>query len=237
MKTKRRGYRKELEVKNDLGSLQTQEFNFEMKSSYSDDEFFYFEGYASTFNDVDNHDDMVVRGAFVDSLQIKMPVMLWQHDQTMPIGVYMEAREDEHGLYVKGKMPKEDTFVCGRVMPQMKVGSVRKMSIGYYAIEREYKGDIRVLKKVMLEEISLVTLPSNENADVVSMKSLKDVLQTCKDRSTISDEQHREIKSFIAGYCKDEGMLNPLETKKINVNDVFNVSNSSEFEELSLIHI
>ena len=30
--------------------------------------------------------------------------MLWQHDPTQPIGVWDEVREDERGLYVKGRI-------------------------------------------------------------------------------------------------------------------------------------
>jgi phage head maturation protease len=32
-----------------------------------------------------------------------MPALLWQHDPSKPIGVYEDMREDDTGLYVKGR--------------------------------------------------------------------------------------------------------------------------------------
>lgn len=61
----------------------------------------------------------------------------------------------------------------GRVIPQMKIGSVDKMSIGYSIREKgaDYIDDVRHLKDLKLWEVSLVTLPMNEMADVTDMKA------------------------------------------------------------------
>jgi len=156
---------------------------FEIKEFEQDDEFFYFKGYASTFGNVDRGGDRVIAGAFAESLRdIKaagelLPV-IWQHDTRSPLGVYVEMYEDAKGLFMHGKMPRGDTFVAGRVIPQMKVGSVRKMSIGYSTVEESWDGDIRDLKKLLLWETSLVTIPMNNEANITGMKSideLKDV--------------------------------------------------------------
>jgi len=156
---------------------------FEVKSINEEDpNFFYFEGYASTFGNVDEGGDKVKSGAFAKTIDSwakkakKLPV-LWQHDTKMPLGVYPEMREDSNGLFVKGCMPKSDTFVSGRVIPQMKVGSVADMSIGYYAIDFDYEdgGRIRNLKQLELCEVSLVTMPMNTRANVTSMKSISTI--------------------------------------------------------------
>jgi HK97 family phage prohead protease len=146
------------------------EVPFEIKSVKDDDEFFTFEGMASTFGNIDLVDDMIVKGAFEKSLAERTPVILWQHNTNEPIGMPIEIREQNDGLFLKAKMPKDDDLVKGRVMPQIRIGSVRKMSIGYSVKESDIDGDIRILKQIDLFEISLVTFPANPKASVTGFK-------------------------------------------------------------------
>lgn len=156
-------------------TLQHLDVHFDVKQiSGSDPDFFFIEGLASTFGNMDQVDDIVQRGAFKESLARIMPKILWQHDSSEPIGMPDEIRETDEGLFVRIKLPKADTFVSGRVMPQVRVGSINSMSIGFVIespedIERE--GDIRLLKKILLKEISLVSFPANEMALVSGFKS------------------------------------------------------------------
>lgn len=147
-----------------------------MEESQADMDVYVFEGYASTFGNVDRGNDVVQSGAFEKCIKEyasksqKMPV-LWQHDMTEPIGVYIDMREDSRGLYVKGVLPKADAFVRDRVMPQMRVGSVSSMSIGYVTKDYAYDGDIRNIKEAELLETSLVTIPMNTQAIVTNFKA------------------------------------------------------------------
>lgn len=147
-------------------------YAFEMKETKEDSEFFYFEGYGATFGNVDHGGDVILQGAFKNTL-LKNNVIpvLYQHNSREPVGVYTELKEDSHGLYVKGKLPKEDALVRDRIIPQMKVGSIAKMSIGYMVIDRVWEGEVRVLKEIDLYEISLVTFPMNDQANITGMKS------------------------------------------------------------------
>ncbi len=154
-------------------------FNFELRGSNTKDDFFEFEGMASTFQkDLDN--DVIEKGAFKESLTKRLPVILFQHDSNAPIGVTTEAFEKSDGLFIKAKLPIDDDLVKGRVIPQMKVGSIKSMSIGFSMLrdDIEMEGDIRHIKKVDLHEISLVTFPANTGAKVTGFKSeLKDILE------------------------------------------------------------
>jgi len=157
----------------DTKEIQYIDVAFEVKAIEDlDDGFFRFEGLASTFGNIDLVDDIVVRGAFKESIETKTPVVLWQHDSRNPLGMPEEIRETEEGLFLKAKLPKDDTFVSGRVIPQIKVGSIRSMSIGFRIIEREFTDEgIRLLKKVNLLEVSLVTFPANTMAKVSGFKN------------------------------------------------------------------
>ncbi len=158
--------------------LQHLDVHFEVKQILvTDPDFFFIEGLASTFGNMDLVDDIVQRGAFKESLARFMPKILWQHDSHSPIGMPDIIRETDDGLFVKIKLPKADTFVSGRVMPQVKIGSINAMSIGFIIespedVERQ--GDIRLLKKIFLKEISLVSFPANEMALVSGFKNEKD---------------------------------------------------------------
>ena len=146
---------------------------FNVKETSEDDTYFFFSGYASTFDNIDFGGDKIVKGAFLKTISKNRNIpILWQHDRHEPIGVYEELKEDDHGLFVRGKMPKDDTFVAGRVIPQMKVGSITKMSIGYSATDVEYNKDVRMLKEVELFEASLVTFPMNDKAEITALKSI-----------------------------------------------------------------
>lgn len=161
-------------VKSSGQGIEHIDVSFEVKQiDDSDDEFFRFEGLASTFGNVDLVNDIVLRGAFKDSLVEKTPVILWQHKSDSPLGMPEEIRETEQGLFLKAKLPKADTFVAGRVIPQIKVGSISTMSIGFRIVEREFNDEgIRLLKKVDLLEVSLVTFPANELAKVTGFKAV-----------------------------------------------------------------
>src|SRR5690606_4549046 len=63
-----------------------------------------FTGYGSVFGVKDSYNEIVVPGAFVDSIEKRVPAMLWQHRSGEPIGVYEEVREDSVGLFLRGRL-------------------------------------------------------------------------------------------------------------------------------------
>lgn len=161
----------------DAKSLTYKKVAFEIKQTEEDPEFFFFEGYASTFGNIDRGSDIIHRGAFTESLTELKPKVLWGHDMgSPPIGVSIEAFEDARGLFVKARLPKADTFVSGRIMPQVKNGSIDSMSIGFniidFDMEKQDDNFIRNIRKVKLWEYSLVTIPMNAEAMLTGHKSI-----------------------------------------------------------------
>ena len=155
--------------------------NLEIKadSTSEDEKFGFFEGYASTFGNTDKTDDIIEKGAFLQSLNDKKPSdikMFWNHYSDNLIGSYLELKEDERGLYVKGRINL--MVEKGReAYALLKAGDLDKMSIGFRIKEANYNPDedIRIIKKVDLFEISLVPIPANDMAEVVDVKSLDEV--------------------------------------------------------------
>jgi hypothetical protein len=72
----------------------------------------YFAGYASVFNVEDNHNDIILSGAFGNSLSKKHYgkdiKLLWQHKSDEPIGTFTKLVEDEHGLLLRGRLGSEN---------------------------------------------------------------------------------------------------------------------------------
>jgi HK97 family phage prohead protease len=134
-----------------------------------------FEGHGSVFDVEDQGADIIVRGAFAESLNarpMQSVKMLWQHDTHCPIGRWMELREDDRGLYCKGKLFL--AVQAGREAHElMREGAVDGLSIGYttkrYEIDRD--NQVRKLLEVDLREISVVTFPMNEAATVSLVKA------------------------------------------------------------------
>lgn len=133
------------------------------------------EGFASTFNNVDLHGDIVQRGAFAKSLgehkaANSMPAMLWHHDPSEPIGVWLEARETDHGLKVRGKL----TLGTQRGAEALALAkdNALSLSIGFRTRDAGYEKGRRVLKDVQLLETSLVSMPANPLAKITAVKSL-----------------------------------------------------------------
>lgn len=137
-----------------------------------------FKGYGSVFGNVDSYNEIVAPGAFAKSLKaIKdsddpLPV-LWQHNPDKPIGGYSSLSEDDHGLKVAGFLLKDDVALAAEAYALMKARVVKGLSIGYYVRDDSYdeKTRIRTLKELDLREISVVTFPANEDAQVENVKS------------------------------------------------------------------
>lgn len=138
-----------------------------------------FEGYGSVFGVKDSYSDIIVAGAFAKSLAAwqekgRLPALLWQHNMSEPIGIYTEMREDETGLYLKGRLLIDDDPLAKRAHAHMKAGSLSGLSIGYVLNDYEYdkQKDAFILKDIDLWEVSLVTFPANDEARISNVKSL-----------------------------------------------------------------
>ena len=125
------------------------------------------EGYASLFGQSDKGGDIVQKGAYAASLARGKGIkMLWQHDPAQPIGIWEEVREDERGLWVKGRLLLD--VARGREAAALiGAGAIDGLSIGYRTL-RATKNDRgqRLLQELELWEVSLVTFPMLPSARV-----------------------------------------------------------------------
>ncbi len=132
------------------------------------------EGYASLFGEVDQARDMVMPGAFTQTLKLRglrrIP-MLFQHDPSEPVGVWHELVEDFRGLRARGKLIP-DVARARELLALLDAGAIDGLSIGYKTVRGQIdpKTRVRKLYQVELWEISIVTFPLLAGARVRNVK-------------------------------------------------------------------
>ena len=151
---------------------------FEIKEIKEDG---FFSCYGSVFNNVDRVDDIIVKGAFINSLSkknVREDIKFFlQHDSDKPIGYFTKMEEDERGLYCEGNFILElEESKEAYLLAKNRV--LNSFSVGYVPIkfsEKEIDGkQIRVLEEVDLFEISLVSIPANPEAKLLEIKKLQE---------------------------------------------------------------
>lgn len=165
-----------------------------------------FEGYGSTFGgEPDAYGDVIAVGAYTDSLAAHkakgtMPKLFWQHNSGEPIGKWLDATEDAHGLLLKGKL-NMDVQRGREAHALLKAEDIDGLSIGYRI--KEYSVDVETgvwtLEKLDLVEVSVVSVGANENAVVSSVKAAKaahDLMEKLKAGDQLSA---REFETWLKG--------------------------------------
>ncbi len=179
-----------------------------------------FSGYGAVFGNMDSYGDVIERGAFARTIaEFKRsgvwPAMLSQHgawamtaEDMTPVGVWTEMREDEHGLYVEGKLadtPRgRELYTLMKMTPRP---AINGMSIGYWVTDsREETVDGEEIRRILgidLVELSLVTFPANGEARVHNVKNgqrptVRDAERALRDAGF----SRSEAKALLAGGWK-----------------------------------
>lgn len=165
-----------------------------------------FEGYGSTFGgEPDAYGDVIASGAYSESLAVHkakgtMPKLFWQHSSDQPIGKWLDAKEDNHGLLMRGKL-NMDVQRGREAYALLKAGDIDGLSIGYrikeYSVDTE--SGVWTLEKLDLIEVSIVSVGANENAVVQSVKAAKaahDLMEKLKAGDRLTE---REFETWLKG--------------------------------------
>jgi HK97 family phage prohead protease len=166
-----------------------------------------FEGFGSVFGNVDSYKEIVAPGAFTETLAAwkstgRLPPVLWQHRSGEPIGPYLDMVEQPIGLWVKGQLLVDDVQRAKEARALMKAKAVNGLSIGFVTREDSYDRvtGIRTLKKVDLWEVSVVTFPANPAAQISSVKSAIDAIQSLSDAEAFLRDVGRLSKAQATAF-------------------------------------
>jgi hypothetical protein len=148
-----------------------------------------FEGYASVFGTQDWHGDMVMPGAFTETLAEHkaagtMPGLFAEHSfaffggDPLPIGKWLSFEEDDKGLRGVGKISALDSDHGKRIIGLMRDGALPSLSIAYEIPDggsrkgKQPGEPKRWLDKLTLHSVDVVHAPSNPQAKILSVKAV-----------------------------------------------------------------
>lgn len=141
---------------------------------------FRFSGYLSSFGNVDSYGDVILPGAFSETLSARdWPVQLFYNHRGGAIGKYLSLAEDEYGLNFEAELTPGHS-IAKDVEAGMRHGAIRGMSIGFAiptggATSRDPEKDPAGwrglnIAKISLYEGSVVDMPANVLAEVEEMR-------------------------------------------------------------------
>lgn len=137
------------------------------------------EAYACTYGNIDRHNEVLVKGCFAEWLSNpenqKRVRFFGGHNHNGSVGLHLEAIDTDKGLRVKAQIFDEavnDTGVPYKTLVQTK--AIDQLSVGFVVKEDEYdENGVRYITKANLLEYSLVPIPANPKAVIISAKSME----------------------------------------------------------------
>lgn len=123
----------------------------------------HIEGYANTISK-DRSGDVIPLVAWEKGVEnyLKNPIILAYHDHDEPIGRMVEHKITEKGLWIKARISAaaEDVFNL------IKDGILTAFSVGFYIKDATYDAatDLFIIKELELIEISVVSVPCNQDS-------------------------------------------------------------------------
>lgn len=199
------------EKKADTSVREFKSFSFELESA--DESTGEFSGYAAVFGNVDSGNDVIEKGAFVKTITEdfdRIKILSQHNEYELPIGRPIELREDEKGLYIRGRI--SDTQKGRDIRTLLKDGVLTELSIGYDTIVFDYDSttNLRHLKEIRLWEVSIVTWAMNERARIEDVKSLADELRAEVKSGKLTRARLEALKPFIAVVRELADILSPF---------------------------
>lgn len=142
----------------------------------------HLKAYASVFDNVDRHGDVLRKGAFSETIEHwqksgnTLP-LLYGHDFQDPfanIGTVTSVKEDDHGLFIEATIDL-DNAKAAQVHRLLKEKRLTQMS---YAMDVVDAGEAEVdgqyvyeIRKAHLHEVSVVPIGANSATEVLAVKS------------------------------------------------------------------
>jgi HK97 family phage prohead protease len=173
------------------------------------------EGWASTFGNVDLGSDVVVKGAFKNTIpDVKangIPLLADHVASTASVlGTIFDAQETDKGLRIKARFSSAPS--AQDVRTKLLEGHLKSLSIGYEATKYSFTEvdgkTVRNLDEVKLWETSVVVFPMNPEATISRVKSLAGTLDA-EARKSLAAE-------IVAADIVDLTDLGPLTVAEVD---------------------
>jgi HK97 family phage prohead protease len=143
-------------------------------------------GLAWVWDSPDRTGDIIERGAV--SYPDKLP-LLWQHDQSQPIGIWNSFESTDKGFEVTGRLLVQEIAKAAEARALIQAGAVTGLSIGFQTkAAKPRKGGGRIISALDLLEVSVVSIPAHPGAQITSTKqaAAEDTIAAAIHNTTLS---------------------------------------------------
>lgn len=129
-----------------------------------------FEGYIAVWDTIDSYNSKFQRGCFKKTIQERSNKIKVFYNHEHLVGSSQEIREDDHGVYVRGKLnlAVEKAQECYAFLRD---GTLDGLSFGFRTIQEGFEAGVRVIKEVQLFEYGPVIFPANSAAEIIDVRS------------------------------------------------------------------
>lgn len=173
----------------------------------------FIEGYASTC-DIDRTGDIVSATAWKAGLTnyLKNPIILAFHDHDDPVGRMVEHRIDSKGLWIKARIS-----AAAEIFNLVKDNVLTAFSIGFKVMDAEYdsESEIFMIKEIELVEISIVSVPCNQN----TLFSLAKAFDNAEDYTVFKKQFTKSVQDVpeatVESTTPKEWIMSPEEIKQM----------------------
>ena len=187
------------------------DFKVEVKApTVEDSEEGVFEAYAAVFGNIDSYGDVIRPGAFAETLKEweesgnQIPV-LYGHDFADPfsnIGAVVDATEDDHGLKISARLDL-DNPKAAQVYHLIKERRLSQMSFAFRVLDAtqgEVDGEpVQELNRVKLYEVSVVPIGANEETEILTVKSARELISTAvKQAEGFADDERAALSAELS---------------------------------------
>lgn len=198
-----------------------------------------FEAFVSVFGNKDAYGDVVMPGAFTDTLaewaKSGNPIpVVWSHmyqDPEYHIGAVLEAAEKtidgKSGLWVKGQIDTgADTPKAAQVARLLRGKRVTQFSFSYDVLDEaraksDTLGDYNELRRVKLYEVGPTLIGANQETELLNAKALGALVAEVKAGRVISAKNeellrtaHESIGSVLSALDSNDGKAKASEPAK-----------------------
>jgi len=158
-----------------------------------------FEGYLTVWDTVDDYNSTFTRGSFKKTIQERGNKVKILFDHEHLIGSSIELREDDHGVFGRGKL-NLDVEKAKEAYEFMKDGTLDGLSFGFRTIKEGFVNGVRQIKEVMLYEFGPNTFPANDEALITDVRS-QDFTESLNDEGL--DEEAWILKRALQSTLSD----------------------------------
>lgn len=182
-------------------------------------------GYFSTYDkEPDSYGDIIEPGAFTETIKKREESghpfpLCFNHDFSAVIGAVDSVKDTEKGPYIEAHLL--DTQLAQDVRKMLQSGAIYQFSFAYDVLgarqpdEAEKKNGVEnVLTKLEVFEISVVTVPANQNAVATEVKAAEPETKQGRRNSKADEDVLKQIIELAQSLLGEAEDIPEAEEKK-----------------------